>query len=130
MRALWWVVVLGCLLGSAALHTLAGGVRQSCLVAQLQPASVQRTIDGDTFVLYAVAVPPEERVRVLGVDAVELRTPQGPAAKQFTQDWLARGPFTFDTCKRDSFGRYLAVVTRGTDTLAVDLIRAGLGVPR
>lgn len=101
-----------------------------CLSLLLQPGAVKRVVDGDTFVLYAVGVTDEERVRVLGVDAAELREPLGPAARDFTAAWLRQGPFQADACRRDSFGRLLAVVTRGADTLAVDLVKAGLGVAR
>jgi endonuclease YncB( thermonuclease family) len=101
-----------------------------CLSVLLPPTYVARVIDGDTFVLYAATnVPPEERVRVLGVDAYELRDSLGPAAKTFTTKWLQAGPFTLQGCKRDSFGRLLLTVTRGSDTLAVDLIKNHLGVP-
>lgn len=100
-----------------------------CLALTLPAAQVARTIDGDTFVLYHVGIPPEERVRVLHVDAVELHDSLGPEARTFTADWLRRGAFTIRTCKRDSFGRLLAVVSRGADTLAADLIAAHLAVP-
>jgi endonuclease YncB( thermonuclease family) len=114
----------------AAAVPTAGATHQSCLVTQLQPGHVQRVIDGDTFILYHVGVPAEERVRVLGLDAWELSDPRGAAAKAFTTEWLARAPFRLGSCKRDSFGRLLAIVTRNTDTLAVDLINAGHGVRR
>lgn len=100
----------------------------ACLVVLLTPGYVQRTVDGDTFILYHIGVPAEERVRVLGVNAPELRDSLGPAAKAFTTEWLARGSFTLEACKRDSFGRLLALIYRGTDTLATDLIQANLGV--
>ena len=99
----------------------------ACLTVQLTPAHVLRVIDGDTFILYAVGVPPEERIRVLGVDAWERTDSLGPAATAFTREWLARGPFLLETCRRDSFGRYLAIITRGADTLAAELVHAGLG---
>jgi endonuclease YncB( thermonuclease family) len=102
----------------------------SCLTILLAPGHVMRVIDADTFVLFHIGVPAEERVRVLGVDAAEIRDTLGPAAKAFTLAWIAAGPFTVETCKRDSFGRLLGVVTRGADTLASALIQAGLGVPR
>jgi endonuclease YncB( thermonuclease family) len=109
-------------------------MQPTCLEVQLTPVHVARTIDGDTFILLAFGVPPEERVRILGVDTPELHdslTTKAREARDYTRAWLADGPFTITTCKRDSFGRYLATVTRGTtDTLAVDLIRAGLGVKR
>lgn len=101
-----------------------------CISLLIQPGQVKRVIDGDTFILYNVGVTDEERIRLLRVDAVELSDSLGPAAKAFTQQWLARGPFTINGCKRNGFGRILADVTRGTDTLSVQLINAGLGVPR
>lgn len=103
---------------------------EQCLEVTLPPAQVERTIDGDTFILYHVGVPPEERVRVLRVNAFELRDSLGPVARAFTVAWLARGPFTIRACKRDSFGRLLAIVWRvPADTLASDIIAAHLGVP-
>lgn len=92
-------------------------------------AQVSRVLDGDTFILYSVGVPPEERVRVLKVDAFEIRDSLGPAARDFTIRWIAQGPFLLDACKRDNFGRLLGQVSRRGDTLAKDLIAAGLGVP-
>jgi endonuclease YncB( thermonuclease family) len=102
----------------------------ACLMLVLTPGYVSRVIDGDTFILYSIGVPAEERVRLLNVDAAEIRDTLGPAAKAFTAGWIAAGPFKVESCKRDSFGRLLADVTRGVDTLAVDLIQAKLGVPR
>ena len=99
----------------------------ACLTIMLSPGHLMRVIDGDTWVLWSVGVPAEERVRVLGVNAAEIRDTLGPAAKAFTEAWLNAGPYEMHTCKRDSFGRLLAVVTRGTDTLAVRLIEARLG---
>lgn len=101
-----------------------------CISLLIQPGQVKRVIDGDTFILYNVGITDEERIRLPKVDAAELSDSLGPAAKSFTQQWLARGPFNINGCKRDSFGRILAEVTRGTDTLSVQLVRAGLGVPR
>ena len=101
-----------------------------CLSLRLFPGHVQPVIDGDTFVLYHVGVSAEERVRVLGVDAWELSQPGGDAARAFTTAWLAQGPFVLNTCKRDSFGRLLATVTRDTTNLAWALIAAGHGVSR
>lgn len=98
-----------------------------CLSAVLPPAQVRRVIDGDTVVLHHVGVPAEERVRVLGVDTPERGEPGYAEAAAFTAAWLAAGPFKIDACRRDSFGRYLAWVTRGTDSLHVALVSAGLG---
>jgi len=96
-----------------------------------------RVIDGDTFDVSAsiwLSLAAVERVRLLGVDAPELKTATleaGLAAKQFTEHWLAQGPIHLTACKRDSFGRLLAKVQneQGED-LAEALIKAGLGISR
>jgi endonuclease YncB( thermonuclease family) len=105
----------------------------SCLDVQLTPRHVWLTHDGDTFKLFAFGVPPYEWIRVLGVDTPELRdslTKPAREARTFTSAWVGQDTFHVRTCAKDSFGRYLAVVTRGSDTLAVDLIAQGLGVRR
>jgi micrococcal nuclease len=98
-----------------------------CLTIGLTPEHVKRVIDGDTFVLFAFDTPPEERVRVLGVDTPERNEPGFSAASAFTADWLRRGPFSLTTCDRDSFGRRLATVSRHDSSLAQSLKDAGLG---
>ena len=127
-----------------------------CLSAVLPSAQVRRVVDGDTVDLYHLGVPPVERIRVLGVDAWDsYRQPKRSefasgatgdslyvaaytrwieheakveAATKFTTAWLAAGQFTLTTCRRDSFGRPLAWVTRGSDSLHVALVIAGHGV--
>ena len=94
----------------------------ACIVLSLSPGHVMRVIDGDSFILYSIRVPPEERVRVLGVDCPERGQPGYTEAGEFTRLWLARGPFVLHSCKRDSFGRLLADVSRGTEKLADILI--------
>ena len=105
----------------------------ACLSLLIPPQQISNVHDGDTFSLYAVGVPQEEHIRILGVDTPELRDSLSkPAreAREFTRTWLAKGSFSLETCRRDSFGRYLAIVSRGSDTLATSLINAGLGVKR
>lgn len=98
-----------------------------CLTLILTPPHVKRVVDGDTFILYAVQVPPEERLRVLEIDTPERGQPGFDAARSFTASWLAQGDFTITACKRDSFGRLLATVTRDGASLADALYNAGLG---
>lgn len=113
------------------MNFLASLIISLCLTATLSVGHVSRTVDGDTFGVFTLdGLANEERVRILGVDAVELRDPLGPVARAFTMEWISRGSFKLEACKRDSFGRLLAIITRAADTLAVDLIRARLGVAR
>lgn len=100
-----------------------------CLVLTLQPGHVKRILDGDTFVLYHVGVPPEERVRLLGVDTPEKGQAGYDAAAEFTTAWLQAGPSELTTCKRDSFGRVLGVVTRNGESLGQALQAQGLAKP-
>src|SRR5512142_1845317 len=104
-----------------------------CLSLLIQSNGVKRTIDGDTFVLYQVGLTDELHIRILGVNTPELRgadSLKARVARAYTADWLTHGAFTISGCNYDSFGRMLAVVYRGSDTLAVDLITHQLGVPK
>lgn len=91
-----------------------------------------RVIDGDTFVADLsvwVSTQSQEHVRLLGVDTPELRGKEkrkAEKARQFATDWLAQGDFTVEACKRDSFGRLLAIVTRGKSNLGSALVAAKL----
>jgi endonuclease YncB( thermonuclease family) len=86
-----------------------------------------RTIDADTFVA-SLEIWPQlvsvETIRVVGVAMPEMRgaeREQAQAAKEFTEAWLKRGPFYVWGCRKDAFGRFLAVVTREDERLADEL---------
>ena len=100
----------------------------ACLTLQLTPRYVSRVIDGDTFILFSIGVPPEERVRVLEIDTPERGQPGFDEARIFTANWLAAGNFTITACKRDSFGRLLATVTRNGESLADALFANDHGI--
>lgn len=100
----------------------------ACLTLIVPSRQVSRVIDGDTFILYSVGVPPEERIRVLEIDTPERGQSGFEEAKAFTASWLALGDFTMTACKRDSFGRLLATVTRNGVSLADVLFAKGYGV--
>lgn len=108
--------------------------------------AVLRVVDGDTvdleidlgFRTYA-----EHRVRLLGIDAPELRGPRAQpvparAAMRFADDWLRehaphgggrpphRFAFNLRSEKADSFGRYLGLVEcRDGHSLTEALLEAG-----
>ena len=103
-----------------------------CWTANL--VSVERVVDGDTFVA-ELAIWPKvvvtEHVRVLGVDSPERSdVARWQAAAAFTKGWLAdAGAVAVTVCKLDSFGRVLGKVTSQTKgELAAALILAGHGV--
>lgn len=95
-----------------------------------------RVLDADTFearLRIWLGLEVYEMIRVLGVDAPEMRGPTAAAgleAKRFAQAWLAKGDVLIAVCKRDSFGRLLGAVTREGENLADVLIHAGHGVAR
>ena len=77
-------------------------------------------------------------MRLKGVDCPELRGPareRGLAAKEFVRAWIeaATGewPLSVETFKGETFGRYVASVTRRSDgsDLAAALVAAGHAVP-
>jgi endonuclease YncB( thermonuclease family) len=87
-------------------------------------------IDGDTFKTPLQIWPKlwiEETIRVLDVDTWELRAgdDRGDKAGEFTQNWIDKGPYSVYACKRDSFGRLLAVIKRGKKVLANELKKNG-----
>lgn len=75
---------------------------------------VLKVVDGDTLWV-RVALPAgvwvKQKLRLRDLDAPELSTPEGRAAKRFTEGLLARGQaLTFCTTKPDKYDRYLADV--------------------
>jgi micrococcal nuclease len=83
-----------------------------------------RVIDGDTIeavIDLGFGTTRRERIRVLDVDTPELRSSdpieriRGQEAKAYTEAWLASDeewPLNIHTSKGDSFGRWLAEITR------------------
>ena len=85
--------------------------------------------DGDTIDMLidvGFRMHSRQRIRLLGVNTPELRggnKQEGEHFKQLTLNWIAEGilrsnedfPFIICTEKSDSFGRYLAEITRKCD---------------
>ena len=91
-------------------------------------AQILDVTDGDTFKLISFNVAGYVRIRVLPVQAPEKGSPGFVEAKAFLAEWLHQGPFQIDTTQDDSFGRHLAVVTRGNENVGELMIEKGLGV--
>ncbi len=111
---------------------------------------VVRVVDADTFDVvidlgFGIALGQYDpvRLRLADIDAPEMRTEEGQAARDFAWDWVYSwaddddapiGPFILRTVKskraadtRDSFGRYLAYLAPidGGQTLNEALVEAG-----
>jgi len=91
---------------------------------------VSRVIDGDTLDLevdLGMDVRVMTRVRLNGIDAPEMNTPEGKQAKKFVEDWVsAYGALGLevDTIKdkKEKYGRYLAELYGGSRHLNADLV--------
>jgi micrococcal nuclease len=96
-------------------------------------ARVTKVVDGDTMHLsidLGLDVAIATTVRLSGVDTPEMNTPEGRAAKIYTQDWVAALGGTVIVCtikdKREKYGRYLAELLAPDGTsLNQDLLASG-----
>ena len=105
----------------------------------IRRAKLIRVIDGDTVEMEidcGFTIKKRERVRLLGVNTPEMKgesRAQGLLARDFTVKWFAdrSGDVFCRTVKdkEDSFGRYLADITSGADSLCADLLASGNAVP-
>jgi endonuclease YncB( thermonuclease family) len=103
-------------------------------------AQVIRVVDGDTLhaeVDLGCDVRIALTIRLARLNAPEMRTPQGPPAKAFTEAWVAAhgSAVILRTIKdrREKYGRYLAEVLSGVGSDALSLNQAlldgGFAVP-
>ena len=101
-------------------------------------ASITRVVDGDTLVA-EVDLGFEVRftmpIRLYGINAPELKTPEGVKARQFAIDWLGAAAWvvTLRTVKdrTEKYGRYLGVIVCDTakPSLNEALVASGNAVP-
>ncbi|WP_413207701.1 thermonuclease family protein [Rhodospirillum sp. A1_3_36] len=80
-----------------------------------------RVSDGDTFRIQGIAT----RIRIWGVDAPELSTREGPAAREALRALLGDGPVACRVIDTDQYGRAVARCFAGDRDLAEDLVRRG-----
>ncbi|MBQ3340187.1 MAG: thermonuclease family protein, partial [Atopobiaceae bacterium] len=88
-------------------------------VAELEPAEVVRIIDGDTRIV-RMSDGSEERVRLIGIDAPESKSPdeeencpEGEQAEANLRETLPKGERVWlskDTSERDRYGRLLRYI--------------------
>jgi micrococcal nuclease len=97
-----------------------------------EPCRVVRIVDGDS--IECVLQGKRERIRLLGIDAPELRQePFGRRAKAFVQQVLplrASVALEIDVRERDRYGRLLAYVWSDSATMINEaILRAGFALP-
>ena len=96
--------------------------------ALAEEARVLRVIDGDSLRIELRGL--EMSLRLLGVDAPEWNTPDGPKAKTFVQEWVdAAGgviDLEFDLHRYGKYGRLLAWVWKDDQLLQEELVKRGL----
>jgi micrococcal nuclease len=102
-------------------------------------ARILRCIDADTLVVSVAFTDPllnitgevVRHLRLFGVNAPELKTPEGKAAKAFVTEAVGKATrVTVEPVKAsDDFGRLLAHVFLDGDSLARQLLEAGFAVP-
>lgn len=89
-----------------------------------EEAVVKRVIDGDTIVTEK-----DEHIRLLGVNAPELKDPDGAPAKRFLEEKILGETVTLKFDKkdrRDVYGRKLAYVFKGNYFVNKELVQQGL----
>lgn len=97
------------------------------------PATVLRIVDGDTISLrldLGWRITFEANARLLGINAPELSTPEGQAAKRFAAELLpVDTEVVFVSKQLDKYGRPLGSITHnGVDFTAL-MLKAGHAVP-
>lgn len=100
----------------------------SCLSIDVPPGAVVSQYDGDTFEVFTFGSPDRIAIRVKGVDTPERKTKEAgwESAREFTRQWLSKGPFRIDTCGKRTFERIEAEVMRDGESLADALKKEGL----
>lgn len=99
------------------------------------PATVLEVVDGDTVRLeldLGWHIKYTTRVRLAGINAPELKTPEGPPAKAYAETLLkVADEVTFMSHKLDKYGRPLGLIYYGgfaARDFADDMVRAGHAV--
>jgi micrococcal nuclease len=102
-------------------------------------ATLLAVVDGDTFhvrIDLGLDIGINTTLRLVGINAPELKTAEGQRSKQWASDWLAQhaptGPLRINTVKdkREKYGRYLARVTAPDGAVFNDdILAAHMAVP-
>ena len=97
----------------------------TCQLACAWPARVVHVADGDTITVEPVEGGDRVKIRLHGVDAPESKQAYGQAAKAFVTDAVLFKPVDIEEKATDKYGRTVAVVHVGDNTLQAILLDAG-----
>ncbi len=95
-------------------------------------AIVERVIDADTIDVHidlGFDIWHSVRLRLANIDAPEVHTPEGKAAKIFVKDALEGESVTITTYKTDKYGRYLAEIFYRGNSFNKSLVDLGFAIP-
>ena len=97
------------------------------------PAVLVRVVDGDTLRadldLGAEVTLKGQALRVLGIDAPELREPGGRAAKEAVEKFLSGKKLKVELHGKEKYGRWLADVFADGENLAFWMLKNGYAKP-
>jgi endonuclease YncB( thermonuclease family) len=108
--------------------------------ASINAKTIERTIDGDTFVIFNPKPPVDllqNRGRLVGIDTPESmkqfakcqkEIELGLKAKEFSQKFVDAENVEIIYLGLDKYGRYLISLRKNKKDLAEELVRAGLAV--
>ena len=97
----------------------------SIKAVRVEPQAIVKFVDGDTFHVFTFDVPNVVKIRVMDAETPERGEEGYEEAKEFTREWLQRGPFRAVTCGQQTFDRIAYMITRDGQTLANALKAAG-----
>lgn len=98
-------------------------------------AKVLRVIDGDSLEVLmdlGFSVHVKASLRLDGIDAPEINTPEGRASRAYLVETLPEGAWVVVTTRKDKtekFGRMLAVVKKDGEDLNRTMLEKGLARP-
>lgn len=99
-------------------------------------ATIVRVVDGDTVdidISLGFQVSTRQRVRLNGINAPEMNTPEGKASKAYLSDLLSVGAVVMvDSVKPgggDKYGRYLAFIDNGGVSINTKMVSDGFAKP-
>lgn len=123
--ALLVIGVLGLLLVAAVVHAEELPTCASIKAVTVDPRAIVKQPDGDTFHVFTFDVPNVVKIRVMDAETPERGEVGFEEAKEFTREWLHRGPFRAVTCGKQTLDRIVYMIVRDGETLADALKAAG-----